>query len=161
MGHKPRPQIIKVMCILLLQGQPPSHRTDSCSIFNPLSQELVVNGGKAARPPCSLLADLHILSLPEAQQQPEQVEAAAPQPKWQQVQPHRLSTLQQSTSSSQQQQQGMLPLAGHAGGVVISTGEVAFVGGYRSNAVKEPQPLVQVSTIHRLTDGGSRLVVVV
>jgi len=152
------------MCLLLLQGQPPSHRTDSCSIFNPLSQELVVYGGKAARPPCSLLADLHILSLPEAQQQPEQVEAAAPQPKWQQVQPHRLSTLQQSASSGsqqqQQQQQGMLPLAGHAGGVVSSTGEVAFVGGYRSNAVKEPQPLVQVSINHRLTDGGNRLVVV-
>lgn len=53
-------------------------------------------------------------------------------------------TLQQSSGGSQQQQ-GMLPLAGHAGGVVGSTGEVAFVGGYRRNDFKEPQPLLQVN----------------
>lgn len=130
---------------MLLQGEAPSQRMDSCSVYNPVNQELVVYGGRLVKPPFSLLADVHILRLPEPQGQQQQ------QPVWQQVQPVRLSSQQQGSSSHQQppQQhlQGMLPLAGHAGGVVGGSGEVVFVGGYRRNDLKEPQPLLQVMRV--------------
>lgn len=136
-------------------------------MFNPVSKELVVYGGRSCKPPFCLLADLHMLAMPTAsqqqqkepevqqenlppqQQQQQQQQALLLQPVWQQVQPSRLSAVQGAAGSSQaqqQQQQGMLPLAGHSGGVVSSTGEAVFVGGYRRNDIKEPQPLLQVTT---------------
>lgn len=140
---KQQPQHLLVL--VLLQGEAPSQRMDSCSVYNPVNQELVVYGGRLVKPPFSLLADVHILRLPEPQGQQQQ------QPVWQQVQPVRLSSQQQGSSSHQQppQQhlQGMLPLAGHAGGVVGGSGEVVFVGGYRRNDLKEPQPLLQVMRV--------------
>jgi hypothetical protein len=123
---------------------------DACSLYNPNNQELLIYGGRLVKTPFALLADVHILSLTEHQQHQQhqqQQQRVRQKPVWQQVQPTRV-TLQQGASSTPPQQQGMLPLAGHAGGVVGSTGEVAFVGGYRRNDFKEPQPLLQVCTQH-------------
>jgi hypothetical protein len=123
-------------------------------VFNPFSHELLVYGGRLMQPPLGLLADVHILSIPDTtqeQQQPQQSQQqqqkqpVVQQPVWRQVQPARVA-LQHTASSGPHPQhlQGMLPLAGHSGGVVGGSGEVAFVGGYRRNDIKEPQPLLQV-----------------
>jgi hypothetical protein len=126
---------------------------DSCSLYNPATQELLIYGGRQIKPPFTLLADVNILTLPklqetqpeqqQQQQQRQQQQQQPGRPMWQQVQAMRRAAGDTATSGPQQQQ-GMLPLAGHAGGVVGGTGEVVFVGGYRRNDMKEPQPLLQV-----------------
>jgi hypothetical protein len=129
----------------VLQGQAPTQRMDSCSLFNPATHELLIYGGRQIKPPFTLLADVNILTLPKVQhpQTQQQRQQGPGQPVWQQVQATRRAAGDTATSGPQQQQ-GMLPLAGHAGGVVGGTGEVVFVGGYRRNDLKEPQPLLQV-----------------
>jgi hypothetical protein len=119
------------------QGGGPCHRSDACAVYRESNGELLVYGGRTADTPARMLSDVHLLQL---QHTP---------PTWQWIQPKLLSTASKGGSSrggsvQQQQQQGMLPLAGHVGGVIGSSGEVAFVGGYSRQDVREPQPLLQV-----------------
>ena len=149
-----------LLCAGGVQGEPPSQRVDCCSLYHPLNQELVIYGGRQVNTPFSLLADLHILSFLDGNHQPQQQQqqqqrSPLVRPVWRQVQPTRLAggDCGGATSGQQQQQQGMIPLAGHSGGVVSVSGAVVFVGGYRRNDFKEPQPLLQVK-IRRAVGGG-------
>jgi hypothetical protein len=103
------------------------------------NQELLVYGGRTAATPSTLLSDVHVLQL------------QATPPAWQAVRPKLLpgsgsGAGAAGTSQQQQQQQGggMLPLAGHVGGAVGSSGDVVFLGGYSRLDQKQPQAHLQV-----------------
>jgi hypothetical protein len=98
------------------------------------NNKLMVYGGKTARTPTSMLSDLRVLDL---NQQP---------PTWQLEAP-RLLANSSGSGTTGVQQQPLLGLAGHMGGA-DADGCLVFFGGYRRYDVKEPQSVIQVSTMH-------------
>jgi hypothetical protein len=94
----------------------------------------MVYGGKTARTPTSMLSDLRVLDLT---QQP---------PTWQLEAPRLLTNSSSSSGPASVQQQPLLGLAGHMGGA-DADGCLVFFGGYRRYDVKEPQSVIQVSTL--------------
>lgn len=114
-------------------GDGPSQRADACAVWAPDARELLVYGGRAAAQPGALLSDVHALAL------------HAEPPAWRPLRPRLLAAGASASAQQQQtQQQGMLPLAGHVGGVAGGSGDVLFLGGYARPDQRQGQPMLQV-----------------